>query len=91
VGGEVQEARLIKSVPPVYPRLAKANHVTGDVALDALIDNRGNVTDVKVVSGPTLLREAAMDALRSWKYEPARLDGRAVAAHLSITVKFRFQ
>jgi TonB family protein len=91
VGGEVQQARLIKSVPPVYPALAKVNHVMGDVTLDALVDTSGNVTELKVISGPTLLREAAMNALRVWKYEPARLDGRRVATHLSITVKFHIQ
>src|SRR6266849_124830 len=71
VGGEVQVARLIKSVPPTYPALAKSNHVAGDVTMDALVDPAGNVTGVKVISGPTLLQEAAMAALRQWKYEPA--------------------
>ena len=89
VGGEVQVARLIKSVPPTYPALAKSNHVAGDVTMDALVDPAGNVTDVKVISGPTLLQEAAMAALRQWKYEPARLDGRPVSFHLNVTVKFR--
>src|SRR6266446_8282231 len=79
VGGEVQVARLIKSVPPTYPALAKSNHVAGDVTMDALVDPAGNVTGVKVISGPTLLQEAAMAALRQWKYEPARLDGRPVS------------
>src|SRR6266699_292928 len=89
VGGEVQVARLIKSVPPTYPALAKSNHVAGDVTVDALVDPAGNVTDVRVISGPTLLQEAAMAALRQWKYEPARLDGRPVSFHLNVTVKFR--
>ena len=89
VGGEVQVARLIKSVPPTYPALAKSNHVAGDVTMDALVDPAGNVTNVKVISGPTLLQEAAMAALRQWKYEPARLDGRPVSFHLNVTVKFR--
>jgi TonB family protein len=90
VANEVQQARLIKAVPPAYPTLAKANHVTGDVTLDALIDANGGVTEVQVVAGPGLLREAAVNAMRLWKYEPARLGGRAVPSHLSVTVKFRF-
>src|SRR5712691_4000935 len=89
VGGEVQVARLIKSVTPTYPAPAKSNHVAGEVTMDALVDPAGNVTDVKVISGPTLLQEAAMAALRQWKYEPARLDGRPVSFHLNVTVKFR--
>ncbi len=87
---EVQQARLIKAVPPAYPRLAKANHITGDVTLDALIDANGRVTEVKVVAGPGLLREAAVNAMRLWKYEPARLGGRPVPSHFSVTVKFHF-
>ena len=90
VANEVQQARLIKAVPPAYPTLAKANHVTGDVTLDALIDANGRVTQVKVFAGPNLLREAAVNAMRLWKYEPARLGGRPVPSHLSVTVKFHF-
>jgi TonB family protein len=89
VGGQVQVARLVRSVPPVYPPLAKTNHVAGNVTLDALIDANGKVTDVKVLSGPSLLQGAATDALRLWKYEPARLDGHPVSTRLSVIVKFR--
>jgi TonB family protein len=87
-GGMVQPARLLKSAPPTYPELARSTHVTGDVILDALIDADGNVRNVKTVSGPVLLQQAAKDAVRQWKYDPARLDGRPVAMHLSVTVKF---
>jgi len=91
VGGDVQLAHLIQSVSPVYPALAKTNHVKGDVTVDALIDSTGKVTNVKLVSGPALLQKAAMDAVRLWKYEPARLDGHPVPIHLSVTVKFQFE
>jgi len=91
VGGQVQVARLLKSVPPVYPPIARSNHVSGDVTLDAFIDANGNVTELKVVSGPPILRQAATDAVRHWKYDPARLNGRPVAIHLDVTVKFRFE
>src|SRR6266851_526552 len=91
VGGDVQLARLIQSVSPVYPALAKTSHVKGDVTVDALIDSTGKVTNVKLVSGPALLQKAAMDAVRVWKYEPARLDGHPVPIHLSVTVKFQFE
>lgn len=88
VGGMVQQARLIQSMPPAYPALARANRVSGDVLLDALIDASGKVTDVKVISGPVLLQQAAIETVRHWKYEPARLDEQAVAMHLTVTVKF---
>jgi len=89
VGGMVQPARLIRSAPPVYPGVAKSNRVSGDVVMDALIDATGKVTTVKLISGPVLLQQAAIETVRQWKYEPARLDGQAVAMHLTVTVKFR--
>ena len=91
IGGQVQPARLLKSVQPVYPQIARSSHAAGDVTVDALIDADGNVTNLKAVSGPPILRQAAMDAVRQWKYDPARLDGRPVPIHLGLTVRFRFQ
>jgi protein TonB len=44
---------------------------------------------MKVVSGPTLLQQAATDALKQWKYQPATLDGKPVAMHLTVTIQFR--
>ncbi len=89
VGGEVQPARLIHAMLPSYPQIARANRLAGDVTLDALVDEAGSVKDVKVLTGPLLLREAAKEALRRWKYEPARLDGKPTAMHLTVTVKFQ--
>ena len=91
VGGDVKQAKLISSVPPVYPMLAKNQHVSGNVMVDALIDANGRVTTMKIVSGPTQLQQAAMDALKQWKYQPATLDGKPVAMHLTVTVQFRLQ
>jgi TonB family protein len=91
VGGDVKQAKLISSVAPVYPALAKNQHVSGNVLVDALIDANGRVTTMKVVSGPTLLHQAAMDALKQWKYQPAMLDGKPVSMHLTVTLQFRLQ
>ena len=91
VGGDVKQAKLISSVPPVYPALARTQHISGGVTVDALIDANGRVTTMKVISGPTLLQQAAMEALKQWKYQPAMLDGKAVPMHLTITVQFRLQ
>ena len=89
IGGMVQQPRLLRSAPALYPQLAKSNRVSGDVVVDALIDTTGNVTTAKVISGPVLLQQAAVETVRHWKYEPARLDGQAVAMHLTVTVRFR--
>jgi TonB family protein len=91
VGGDVKQAKLISPVPPVYPAMAKSQHVSGNVLVDALIDANGHVTTMKVVSGPALLHQAAMDALKQWKYQPATLDGKPTAMHLTVTIQFRLQ
>ncbi len=91
IGGDVKTAKLISSVAPVYPALAKSQHISGDVKVDALIDERGRVTSTKVISGPTLLQQAAMEALKLWKYQPATLDGKPVPMHLTVTLQFRLQ
>jgi TonB family protein len=91
VGGDVATARLISSVPPAYPALARTQHIQGDVRVDALIGANGRVTSMKVISGPTLLHQAAMDALHQWKYQPATLDGKPVAMRLTVTIQFHLQ
>jgi TonB family protein len=91
VGGDVKQAKLISPVAPVYPAMAKSQHVSGNVLIDALIDANGHVTTMKVVSGPALLHQAAMDALKQWKYQPATLDGKPTPMHLTVTIQFRLQ
>src|SRR5262249_40205410 len=91
VGGEVKPVQLLSSVQPVYPQMARSQRISGDVRIDASIDESGRVTGMKVVSGPVLLHQAAMDALHQWKYRPATLDGKPVAMHLVVTIQFRLQ
>ncbi len=89
VSGQIQQARLISSVSPAYPAFARSMGLQGDITIDALIDATGKVTTMKPLSGPVPLQQAAMDALRQWNYEPARLGDQPVSTHLSVTVKFR--
>jgi TonB family protein len=91
VGGDVKPARMLSSISPVYPALAKSQHIEGDVRVDALVGADGRVSTMKIVSGPTLLHQSAMDALHQWKYQPATLDGNTVPMHLMVTIQFRLQ
>jgi len=91
VGGEVKPARLLSSTPPAYPQLARTQRVSGAVVIDASIDASGQVAATRVISGPALLHQAAMDAVKQWKYQPATLNGQPTAMHLSVTVQFRLQ
>jgi periplasmic protein TonB len=89
VGGRVKEPRLIARVDPRYPPLAIQTHMQGAVVVDAVIDEHGNVVEARVVSGPPLLIQAAMDAVRQWKYEPTYLNDEPVPVQLNVTVQFR--
>jgi len=88
VGGDVQPAKLISSVLPDYPNQAKIQRISGDVIIDVTIDGTGKVTKMQVVSGPMILREAALRAVGQWKYQPALLDGKPTPTHATVTVKF---
>jgi len=91
VGGDVKQAQLIKSVPPIYPTMAKSQHISGNVKIDALIDASGNVSSMTVISGPTMLHQSALAAVKQWHYQPAELDGKPTSMHLTVTVQFRLQ
>jgi periplasmic protein TonB len=89
IGGDVKEPRLISSTLPIYPIGARQSGLEGDVVVNTTIDRNGSVVGMHVISGPLLLRQAALDALRRWKYEPSRLDGQPVAVEMQVTIKFR--
>ena len=91
LGGNVVPARLLSSVAPVYPQLARSQRLSGEVKIDALIGANGHVSATKVISGPALLQQAAMDAVRNWNYQPATLNGQPVSMHLTVTVQFKLQ
>jgi protein TonB len=85
----VSQGLLIKSVPPVYPAMAKQTHTQGAVELLANIGKDGSITDVKLLSGDPVLSHAAIDAVKQWKYKPYYLDDQPVAIQTQITVKFK--
>jgi TonB family protein len=88
-GGRMRGPQLVLRSVPMYPAVAKRAAIEGDVTVDAMIDTNGKLTNMKVVSGQPLLQQAALDSLRTWKYEPAYLDDKPVPVQTSITVKFR--
>jgi protein TonB len=73
----------------VYPLTARAEKIQGDVSVDLLIDETGKVASMDVLSGPTLLRKAALDALRTRKYSPAMLDGKPTSTHIVVVIHFQ--
>ncbi len=89
VGGQVTPPRLLKSAATEYPILARQRRIEGDVVVEARVDENGRVAAAKVLSGPELLREAALTAVRQFKYAPAQLNGNPTTAQVLVTVKFR--
>ena len=90
-GGQIQPPKLVSSTSAVYPAQARAAHIQGDVVVDALVDPTGNVSTVQVISGPAILQQAAMDAVRTWKYQPARLNGKPIEIHTRVSLSFHLQ
>jgi TonB family protein len=79
---------LERKVQPVYPVEARSKRLQGPVVLQAVIDEFGNVSNLRTVSGDSILARAAMDAVRQWHYRPYRLNGQAVKTPTQITVNF---
>jgi len=85
----VSQGLLVKSVPPVYPALARQMRLQGNVELLASIGKDGSITDVKLLTGDSVLARAAVEAVKQWKYKPYYLDDQPVAIQTQITVKFK--
>jgi protein TonB len=79
---------LTHKVRPEYPLLARQMKVQGSVVLDAMIGRDGGIQDLRVVQGPTILAEAAREAVRQWRFKPYLQDGQAVETQAHITVSF---
>jgi protein TonB len=90
-GAATVPPKLIKSVRAIAAPEALQDFATGDVKLDAVVDATGRVKSMKAIAGPASLRTPAMDALKEYRYEPARRNGKPVAAHVTVTIKFLFE
>src|SRR6185295_15362371 len=84
----MESPRKVASAAPAYPALAQVARVQGVVILDAIIDAQGVVTSVRVLRSIELLDQAAVDAVRRWRYTPARLNGVAVPVIMTVTISF---
>jgi len=83
--------KLVHGVKPVAPAEALKNYVTGNVNLDALVDTAGQVKSVTVISGPAKLRDTAIQDMKQYLYEPAKKNGKAVSAHVQVSLQFWYE
>ena len=86
----VSGGQLVHRVPPVYPAQARLQRLEGTVVLAATVMEDGTVRDVKVVEGPPVLAQSAVDAVKYWRYKPYELDGKPVKIETRITINFKF-
>jgi len=86
---ETIPAKILSQSLPSIPPWAKGLDMDGIVQLDALIDENGNVAEVKPMSGPRLLQRAAERAVALWIFQPALSDGKPTATHIVLTVQFQ--
>lgn len=75
--------KIVKMVKPVYPPEAKAEGIEGLVKVDVVVNDEGDVTEAEAMSGPEILRTAAVEAVRRWKYQPL-----GVEVHATVNVNF---
>ncbi len=88
VGGNVHAARILNRVQPQYPPLARQTRISGTVRLHAIISKDGSIQQLEVISGHPLLQQAALDAVRQWRYQPTLLNGEPVEVDTTIDVIF---
>jgi protein TonB len=84
----LQAPRKIKDVAPRYPAIAQASRVEGVVILEAVISEDGSVQDVRVLRSKALLDDAAVEAVRQWRFTPTLLGGQPVPVVMTVTVSF---
>jgi TonB family protein len=88
VSDGVSAGNILTKVQPEYPLEAFAQHIQGTVAMQAIISKSGHITSLSVISGPTELQNAAIEAVRQWAYKPYLLNGEAVEVGTTINVVF---
>jgi protein TonB len=88
ISSGVATGLLLQKVQPIYPAIAKAARVSGTVVLQATISKSGTIENLRVVSGPAMLQQAAMDAVRNWRYKPYLLNGDPVEVDTQVNVIF---
>lgn len=88
IGGQVKEPALVHRVEPVYPSIAVARQLEGMVILEAIVDEEGRVESVRVLRSHKIFEDAAVEAVRQWRYSPVLLNGRPEKFILTVVVSF---
>lgn len=85
---DLVNAKAIRATPAIYPEIAKARRISGTVVVRVLVGKDGKVSNPRFISGPMVFRDAAFDAVKTWLFKPATLNGQPIEQETEITVKF---
>jgi protein TonB len=85
----VSAGMLLTPIHPIYPEIARIARVQGTVVVEAIISRTGTIESLRAITGPPMLRQAALDAIRAARYRPYRLNGSPTEVQTTITVNFR--
>jgi protein TonB len=88
ISGGVMQGMILQKTQPIYPPIARAAHMQGTVVLQATISKTGAIENLHVVSGPPMLQQAALDAVKTWRYKPYLLSGEPVEVETEVNVVF---
>lgn len=88
ISSQIAAGLLIHKTLPIYPAIAKQARVSGTVVIEASISKDGSIQNQHVVSGPVMLRQAAIDAVRTWRYKPYMLNNQPIETQTTISVIF---
>jgi len=88
VSSMVVEGLIIRKTIPTYPAIARAMGIQGTVVLQATISKQGTIENLHVVGGPAMLQQAALDAVKTWRYKPYMLNDQAVEVETTVNVVF---
>jgi len=83
------ESRLINKVEPKYPEMARIARIEGRCVLHVVVSKNGNVASLQAISGHPILLQAALDAVRNWRYKPYEVDGKPVTVESTVAVVFQ--
>jgi protein TonB len=89
ISGMVVAGLLVQQTKPIYPPIAIASRTEGTVVLQATISRSGTIENLRVISGSVMLQQAALNAVREWRYRPYLLNGEPVEVETTVNVVFQ--
>jgi protein TonB len=86
---QLEPLQLVRQGTPVYPPIAKARNITGTVVVQGTVGKDGKVSNLKLISGQPVFKDAAFDAVRQYQFKPAKLNGQPIEQVTQIRMVFK--